>query len=64
MKKTGNSLRNGTIKDHLWDKNKKQKSKEQPDHEESYMPYKEFLFNFLEDGLLTFFFFLGGDRSD
>ena len=46
MKKTGNSLRNGTIKDHLWDKNKKQKSKEQPDHEESYMPYKEFLFNF------------------
>lgn len=31
---------------------KTQKSKEQPDHEESYMPYKEFLFNFMQDGLL------------
>ena len=36
---------------------KTQKSKEQPDHEQSYMSSKEFLFNFMEDGLLTFFFF-------
>ena len=38
---------------------KTQKGKEQPDHEESYLPYKEFLFNFMEDGLLTFFFLVG-----
>lgn len=39
---TGNGLGNGTVKDHLWGKNRKYswKSKQQPDHEGPYMSHK------------------------